>query len=51
MTLAVEDANPKLVDVVAFADVDDRLVTADSLALIAVFRFVNNLTTPFNIHL
>ena len=47
MTLAVEDANPKLVDVVAFADVDDMLVTADSLAIIAVIRFVNNLTTPF----
>ena len=30
MTLAVEDANTKLVDVVAFADVDinDRMVTA-----------------------
>ena len=25
MTLAVEDANPKLVDVVAFADVDNML--------------------------
>ena len=38
MTLSVECANSKLVDVVAFADadieesVDDRLVTADSLA-------------------
>ena len=47
MTLAVEDANPKLVDVVAFADVDNRLVTADSLAITAVIRFVNNLTTTF----
>ena len=38
MTLAVEDANPKLVDVVAFADVDIEekddvmLATADILA-------------------
>ena len=39
MTLAVENANSKLVDVVLFADVDiqdrvdDRLVTSGSLAL------------------
>ena len=39
MTLAVEDVNPKLVDVAAFADADSEervdhcwLVTADSLA-------------------
>ena len=38
MTLAVEEAKSKLVDVLAFADVDieksveDGLVTADSLA-------------------
>ena len=33
MTLAIEDANSKLVDVVVVADVDveKRLVTADSL--------------------
>ena len=49
----MEDANSKLVDVVVFADVDieesvyDRLVTADSLAIIAVIRFLNNFTTTF----
>ena len=46
-TPAVEDAIPKLVDVVAFADVnteeriDDRLVTAASLAI------GDSLTTSF----
>ena len=30
MTLAIEDANSKLVDVVVVADVEKRLVTADN---------------------
>ena len=49
MTLAVEDANTKLVDVVAFADVDidDRMVTADSLAI--AFQIRQELDNSFSI--
>ena len=49
MTLAVEDANTKLVDVVAFADVDidERTVTADSLAI--AFQVRQELDNSFSI--
>ena len=49
MTLAVEDANTKLVDVVAFADVDidDKTVTADSLAI--AFQVRQELDNSFSI--
>ena len=51
MTLAVEDANTKLVDVVAFADVDidDRMVTADSLAIAFQVRQLFNIYLQFPI--
>ena len=49
MTLAVEDVNTKLVDVVAFADVDIdvRTVTADSLAI--AFQVRQKLDNSFSI--
>ena len=49
MTLAVEDANTKLVDVVAFVgvDIDDRMVTADSLAI--AFQVRQELDNSFSI--
>ena len=49
MTLAVENANTKLLDVVAFADVDidDRMVTADSLAI--AFQIRQELDNSFSI--
>ena len=44
MTLAIEDTNSKLIDVVVVADVDveKRLVTADSLD-ISLSQFSNSL--------
>ena len=49
MTLAVKDANTKLLDLVAFADVDidDRMVTADSLAI--AFQVRQELDNSFSI--
>ena len=49
MTLAVEDANTKLLDLVTFADVDidDRMVTADSLAI--AFQVRQELDNSFSI--
>ena len=54
MTLAVEDKNQKLFDVVAFADVaneqivDEVLVTADSWVTASQFR---QQLDNFNVHL